>query len=120
MTKSEDELHVAAHWLNNIAKKYNLKISFSKTKPMGMCGNEIWRLKIIIEGKIIEQVTELKYLGNKISKYKKDMEYKLQTCNRMSAIIKRNVGKQMFNEIRLRMHNSESSSHVCMWDMGAK
>jgi hypothetical protein len=31
------------------------------------------------EGKIIEQVIEFKYLGNKVSKYEKDMGYKLQT-----------------------------------------
>jgi len=79
---------MAAHRLNNIAKKYKLKISTSKTKSMGMCGNEIRRLKIMIEGKIIEKVTEFDYLGNKISEYKKDMEYKLQTYNRISGIIK--------------------------------
>jgi hypothetical protein len=37
--------------LNNIAKKYNLKISTSKTKLMGMCRNEIRRRKIIKEEK---------------------------------------------------------------------
>jgi hypothetical protein len=70
---------MAAHLLSNIAKKYNLRISTSKTKSMGMCGNRIRRLKIMIHGKIIEQVTEFNYLGSKISEYKKDMEYKLQT-----------------------------------------
>jgi hypothetical protein len=43
--KSEDELQVAALRLSNIAKKYNLKISTSKTKSLGMCGNEIRKLK---------------------------------------------------------------------------
>jgi hypothetical protein len=33
---------------------------------MGTCGNEIVRLKIMIDGKIIEQVTEFNYLGSKI------------------------------------------------------
>jgi hypothetical protein len=47
---------------------------------MGMCGNEIRRLKVAIEGKMIEEPMEAKYLGNKVSEYKKGMEYtKLQT-----------------------------------------
>jgi hypothetical protein len=33
------------------------------------------------------------------------MEYKLQTCNRMNGIMKRNNGKQMSNETQ---HNSEN------------
>jgi hypothetical protein len=36
-----------------------------------MCGNEIQRLKIVVEGKIVEWVTKFNYLGNKISEYKK-------------------------------------------------
>jgi hypothetical protein len=39
-------------------------MSTSHTKPMGMCGNEIERLRIMIEGNIIEHVTEFKYIGN--------------------------------------------------------
>jgi hypothetical protein len=96
---------MAAHRLSNIAKKYNLRISASETKSMGMCGNEIRRLKIMIDGKIIEQVTELNYLASKISEYKKDMEYKLQTYSRINGIRKRNVGKQMSNQTKLRIHN---------------
>jgi uncharacterized HAD superfamily protein len=82
-----------------------LKISTSKTKSMGMCGNEIRRLKIMIDGKITEQATEFNYLGSKISEYKKDMKYKLQTYNRINRIIKINFGKQMSNQTKLRIHN---------------
>jgi hypothetical protein len=67
--------------------------------------NEIQRLKIMIDGKIIEQVTEFNYLGSKISECKKDVEYKLQTYNRINGIIKRNFGKQMSNQTKLRTHN---------------
>jgi hypothetical protein len=87
------------------AKECNLKISTSKTKSVGMCGYEIRSLKIMIEGKITEQVTELNYLGDKISEYKKDMEYKFQECNRISGIMRRNFGKQMSNETEQRIHN---------------
>jgi hypothetical protein len=82
-----------------------LRISTSKTKSKGMCGNEIRRLRIMIEGKIIEQVSEFNYVGSKISEYKKGMEYKLQTYNGINGIIKRNSGKQMSSETKLRMHN---------------
>jgi hypothetical protein len=54
---------------------------------MGMCGNEIQRLKIT-EGKITEQVTEFKYLGNRVSDYKKYVKYTLQRHNRINGIIK--------------------------------
>jgi hypothetical protein len=33
----------------------------------------------MIDGKIMQQVTEFNYLGSKISEYKKDMEYKLES-----------------------------------------
>jgi hypothetical protein len=46
MSKSGDELQMAEHRLNNIA---NFRLSTSKTKSVGMCGNEIRRLKIMIE-----------------------------------------------------------------------
>jgi hypothetical protein len=57
------------------------------------------------DGEIIEQVTEFNYLGSKISEYQKDMEYKLQTYNRINGIIKRNSVKQMSNQTKLRIHN---------------
>jgi hypothetical protein len=104
IAKSEDDLQMAAHRLGNIAKEY-LRISASKIKSMGKCGNEIRRLKIMIDGKIIDQVTEFNYVGSKISEYKKDMEYKLQTYNRINGVIKRNFGKKMSNQTKLIIHN---------------
>jgi hypothetical protein len=59
----------------------------------------------MIDGKITEQVTEFNYLGSKISEYKKDMEYKLQTYNRINGLIKRTFGKQMSNQTKQRIHN---------------
>ena len=48
------------------------------------CWNQIWHLvflavKIVINNNIIEQVTDFKYLGYRISEYKSDLEDKLQT-----------------------------------------
>jgi hypothetical protein len=42
---------------------------------MAMCGN-IQSVKIVIDDKIIEQVTEFKYVGFCLSEYKSDLEDK--------------------------------------------
>jgi hypothetical protein len=52
-----------------------------------MCAKGIKIVKIVINGKIIEQITEYKYLGNRISEFHRDIEYKLQTYNIMNGII---------------------------------
>jgi len=72
---------------------------------MAMCGNNIQRVKIVIDDKIIEQVTEFKYLGYFISEYKRDLEDKLQTYNKINGAIRRHFGKQMTKETKLRIHN---------------
>ena len=63
MATSEDELQAMAYHLNPVARKYKMTISSTKTKSMGMCGNYIQRVKIVIINNIIEQVTDFKYLG---------------------------------------------------------
>jgi hypothetical protein len=59
---SENELQMAVNKVHKIAKKYDMKISTSKTKAIGVCGKNIQRVKIEIEGKIIEQVSNFNYL----------------------------------------------------------
>jgi len=54
---------------------------------------------------IIEQVTDFKYLGYRISGYKSDLEDKLQTYNKINGAIRRHFGKQMNKETKLRIHN---------------
>jgi hypothetical protein len=49
---------------------------------MAMCGNQIQRVKIVINNKITEEVTKFKYLWYCISEYKSDLEDKLQTYNK--------------------------------------
>jgi hypothetical protein len=44
-------------------RKYKMTISSTKTNSMAMWGNRIQRVKIVINGNIIEQVTDSKYLG---------------------------------------------------------
>jgi len=72
---------------------------------MAMCGNYIQMVKIVINNNIIEQVTDFKYLGYRISEYKSDLEVKLQTYNKINGAIRRHFGKQMNKETKLRIHN---------------
>ena len=70
-----------------------------------MCGNHIQRVKIVINDNIIEQVTDFKYLGYRISEYKSDLEDKLQTYNKTNGAIGRHFGKQLNKETKLRIHD---------------
>jgi hypothetical protein len=97
LATSEDELQLTSHQLNKIAREYNMSISTEKTKAIAMCGNTIQRVKIKIGNRIIEQVTDIKYLGNMFSDHLKDIDIKLQTYNKLNGIIKRNFGKKNDN-----------------------
>jgi hypothetical protein len=79
---------------------------------MAMCGNTIQRVKILINNKMIEQVSAFRYLGDTISHYNKDapLESNIQIYNRMNGIIRRHFGKQMSKETELRLHNITSKS----------
>jgi len=46
---------------------------------MAMCGKHIQRVKTVIDDNIIEEVTDFKYVGYRISEYESDLEDKLQT-----------------------------------------
>ena len=59
-----------------------------------MWGNHIQRVEIVINDNIIEQVTDFKYLGYRISEYKSDLEDKLQTYNKTNGAIRRHFGKR--------------------------
>ena len=74
------------------------------TKSMAMWGNHIQRVKIVVND-IIEQVTDFKYLGYRISEYGNDLEDKLQTYKKINRAIQRHFGKQMNKETKLRIHN---------------
>ena len=58
MDTSKDNLQTMAYHLNLIARKYKMTISSTKTKSMAMWGNQIQRVKIVINDNIIEQVTD--------------------------------------------------------------
>ena len=50
-------------------------------------------------------IVNFKYLGYCISEYKRDLEDKLQTYNKINGAIRRHFGKQMTKETKLRIHN---------------
>ena len=58
-----------------------------------------------INDNIIEQVTDFIYLGYRISEYKRDLEDKLQTYNKINWAIWRHFGKQMGKKTKLRIQN---------------
>jgi len=45
-------------------------------------------VKIVINDNIIEQVTNFKYFGYRISEYGSDLEDKLQTNNKINRVIR--------------------------------
>jgi len=59
----------------------------------------------MINDNIIEQVTDFKYLGYRISEFKSDLKDKLQTYNKIKGAIRRHLGKHMNKETKLRIHN---------------
>ena len=70
---------------------------------MAMWGNHIQRGKIVINDNIIEQVTDFKYLGYRMSEFKSDLEDKLQTYNKINGAIRRHFGKQMNKETSTKL-----------------
>jgi hypothetical protein len=74
-----------------------------------MCGNNIVRAKTELNRKITEPVSEFKYsyLGSILSNYNtdKDLEYRIQTLNKMNGVIRRSFGKKMTKETGLRLYN---------------
>jgi len=108
MATSEDDLQAVAYQLNLIARKYKMTISSTKTKSMAVCGNHIQRVKMVINDNIIEEVTDFKYLGYRISEYKSDSEDKLQTYNKINGDVWRHFGKK--NEQRNKIKNSQHYS----------
>ena len=72
------------------------------------CGNHTQRVKIVKNDNIIEQVTDFKYLGYRISEYKSDLEDKLQTYNKINELSTETSWKT--NEQRNKIKNAQHYS----------
>jgi hypothetical protein len=83
-----------------------MKISASKEKPKGTWGNDIRRLKMVIEVKINQQVMEFNqpYLGNIISELRKTTEYKQHAYNKENCIMKIHLGEKMRIQHKVRIY----------------
>lgn len=67
LSNTEDDLQIAIFKLTQIANEYDMRISEQKTKVMAFEGTNHLRCKIVINGKIIEQVNNFNYLGCNVS-----------------------------------------------------
>jgi len=61
------ELQNLTDRLNTVTKKYGMKINDKKTKVMCISRTGNHKLKILVEGQQMGQVTQFKYLGSIIS-----------------------------------------------------
>lgn len=107
IANSEDSLQTNVTTLNRILEMYNMKISTRKTKSMAMHGKNQRRVKIMIDLEIIEQVHAFKYLGCTISAFtfNADLEENVQKYNKLNGCINRYFGKNMRQDLKIRMHN---------------
>jgi len=67
VASTQNELQNLMDRLNTVTKKYGMKINVKKTKVMCISRTGNHKLKILVEGQRVEQVTQFKYLGSIIS-----------------------------------------------------
>jgi hypothetical protein len=80
---------------------------------MGIQGKYWRRVKIVINNKIIEQVSSFTYLRSKISdKINADLETRLCKYNILNGVIKRHFRNKMNTDILFRLHNTVSKSSL--------
>jgi hypothetical protein len=106
VASTENELQRAAYTLNNIAIKYNLKISVNKTKAMVMKGKMNVRNEIVINN-TVEEVYSFNYL-----------RYIIIASNNGDLEIKMNRFNQMCSTIRRKLNNKtrkETQSFIKLW-----
>jgi hypothetical protein len=69
---SEAGLQRAVNKLENLANGFDMRISTAKTKNHGVSGEELHERKLLMDDKIMGQVSNFYYLGFDISYYRKD------------------------------------------------
>jgi uncharacterized membrane protein len=67
VSSTEEGLQVLMDNLNEVTKKYGMKINVKKTKVMCIARKKVDKMKIEIDGQLVEQVSQFKYLGSVIS-----------------------------------------------------
>ena len=90
------------------AEKYEMKLSSQKTNTVAFKGKDPCRSKIVIGGKIVEQVSTFKYVGVNISyQGEVDVQNKLNRFLRVSGSINRTLrANKVSREARLKVYNT--------------
>ena len=103
--ENEENLQKSMYLLNKICQSYNFKMSVKKTKIMAFKGKDPIRSKIVIEDKILEQVSDFKYLGCEISfKYDKDIEQKVNKFQAICGTIQRTFKNKIRKETKMKFY----------------
>lgn len=110
ISNNEDELQRMVHEFVKSAKMYNMEISTTKTKTL-VAAREPKRCKIVINDKIIEQVTKIDYLGIEISgcgDWKEGVRKQANKASRISGCLRDIVwrNKDMRTESKVRIYKS--------------
>jgi CRISPR/Cas system CMR-associated protein Cmr3 (group 5 of RAMP superfamily) len=104
---SEDNLQRAVYKLSNIASKYNLKMYAKKAKVLAFVGMNSLRAKIMINGKIIEQVNSFNYLGCNLSHISpKDFDNKPIKFQQLTGTTKKTLLKRVRTETILKFYKT--------------
>ena len=103
--KTENEVQEAVYKLSQVAIQYGMIISTGKTKVMAFQGQEPIRAKIVIDGKLIEQINQFKYLGYSLE-YRKsqDVEIKLNRFRHFCGTIQRTLKHNVRRETLLKLY----------------
>ena len=87
LSNSENRLQLGIHLSNGICKDSGLQISTIKTKVMAFCGTDPVQAKIVTDGTVLEQFSNLEYLGCSVSyNTSNDMVNKLHKFNLMRCV----------------------------------
>lgn len=104
ISSSENGAQRALFQLNNISKSFSLNISINKTKVLAFRGADTLRAKIVLEGKIIEQINSFNYLGCNISYMKnEDIQNKINKFSYVCGVIKRSL-KSTRKETKIKFY----------------
>ncbi len=108
LAETEDDLQRAMYQLAKTSEAYDMKISSGKTKTMAFKGKDAIRSKIVIDGKIIEQVNTFRYLGNEMSyQGEVDVGGKIAKFLRVTGLINRTLrNNKVQKETRLKVYNT--------------
>ena len=97
VASTQNELQNLMDRLNTVTKKYGMKINVKKTKVMCISRTGNHKLKILVEGQRVEQVTQFKYLGSIISSdgyCEKDIRSRIIMGSK-SSIIRKDLLKRL-------------------------